>query len=118
MLKRDLETYPQQYTLVCFSDDDPPKGSARKFDRFSEIFDMDIKAVVTALITSLQGDDEIDGGASKMLIDGGGSSSASEQEEEDDWEIEEPESQDYMPMPMTAGSSTSTGGMDWDLLKS
>jgi hypothetical protein len=115
LLTRDLRTYPQQYSLLCFSDDNLPKRSARTFTRFTEIFDMDIKEVVIALVMSLQGDDEIDGGASRMLIDAQGSASE-EDGEENEWEGEEPESQDYMPMPMTSGSPTARGGMDWDLL--
>lgn len=67
---------------------------------------------------SLQGDDEVDGGANKMLIDGAGSSSASEEGDEEEWEGEEPESQDLMPIPTTVGTSKAAGGMDWDLLKS
>ena len=64
----------------------------------------------------LQGDDEIDGGANQMLIDGQGSSSASEGDE-DEWEMGEPESHDFMPTSMTAGTSPSVVGMDWDMLK-
>ena len=77
---------------------------------------MGIKEVVIALVKSLQGDDEIDGGASRMLIDAQGSTSE-EDGEENEWEGEEPESQDYMPMPMTSGNPTARGGMDMDLLK-
>jgi hypothetical protein len=77
---------------------------------------MDIKEVVIALVMSLQGDDEIDGGASGMLIDAQGSTSE-EDGEENEWEGEEPESQDYVPMPTTAGVPAGRGGMDWDLLK-
>jgi hypothetical protein len=116
LLTRDLRTYPQQYSLLCFSDDNLPKISARTFTRFTEIFDMDIKEVVIALVMSLQGDDEIDGGASRMLIDAQGSTSE-EEAEDNEWEGEEPESQDYMPIPTTAGVPAGRGGMDWDLLK-
>jgi hypothetical protein len=116
LLTRDLRTYPQQYSLLCFSDDNLPKRSARTFTRFTEVFDMDIKEVIISLVMSLQGDDEIDGGASGMLIDAQGSTSE-EDGEENDWEGEEPESQDYMPRPMTAGVPAVGGGMDMDLLK-
>jgi len=77
---------------------------------------MDIKEVVIALVMSLQGDDEIDGGASRMLIDAQGSTSE-EDGEENEWEVEEPESQDYIPLPKTAGVPVGRGGIDWDLLK-
>jgi len=77
---------------------------------------MDVKEVFIALVMSLQGDDEIDGGASRMLIDAQGSTSE-EDGEENEWEVEEPESQDYMPMPTTAGVPVRRGAMDWDLLK-
>lgn len=113
-----MGTYPQQYSLLCFSDDDVPKRSARCFPRFNEIFDLDIEGAVTALVMSLQGDDEIDGGASRMLIDGQGSSSASEDGDEgEEWEGGEPESQDYMPIPMMTVNSNSGLRMDWELLK-
>jgi hypothetical protein len=77
---------------------------------------MDIQQVVIALVMSLQGDDEIDGGASRMVIDAQGSTSE-EEGEENEWEGVEPESQDYMPVPMAAGTSKAGAGMDWDLLK-
>jgi hypothetical protein len=116
LLTRDLRTYPQHYSLLCFSDDNLPKRSARTFTRFAEIFNMNIKEVVIALVMSLQGDDEIDAGASGMLIDAQGSTSEDDGED-NEWEGEEPESQDFMPMPIASGSPTARGGMDWDLLK-
>ena len=115
-LTRDLRTYPQQYSLLCFSDDNLPKRSARTFTRFTEIFNMNIKEVVAALVMSLQGDDELDGGASRSLNDAQGSASE-EEEEENEWEGDEPESQEYLPMPMTAGVPVGGTGIDWDLLK-
>ena len=72
--------------------------------------------MISALVMGLQGDDEIDGGASRMLIDGQGSSAASEGDEEE-WEMGEPERHDFMPTFMTAGNATSSVGMDWDMLK-
>ena len=77
---------------------------------------MNIREVVVALVTSLQGDDEIDGGASRMLNDAQGSA-LEEEEEENEWEGDEPESQEYLPMPMTAGVPVGGTGIDWDLLK-
>ena len=114
-LTRDLTTYPQQYSLLCFSDDTLPRRASSSFARFSEIFGLDINGVITALVASLQGDDEIDGGANGVLSDVGGQGSSDEEEEE--WEGEEPESQDYVPMTSGAGSSKSGAGMDWHLLK-
>jgi hypothetical protein len=77
---------------------------------------LNINQVVTALVASLQGDDEIDGGASMMLSPVGDEEEGSDEEDEE-WEGEEPESQDYMPMTTGAASSKSGAGMDWDLLK-
>ena len=64
------------------------------------------------MVMGLQGDDEIDGGANQMLIDGHASEG-----DEDEWEMGEPESHDFMPTSMTAGNAASSVGMDWDMLK-
>jgi hypothetical protein len=116
LLTRDLTTYPQQYSLLCFSDDTLPRRASRTFTRFSEVFGLNINQVVAALVASLQGDDDIDGGASMMLSPVGDEGEGSDEEDEE-WEGEEPESQDYMPMTTGAGSAKSGAGMDWDLLK-
>jgi hypothetical protein len=113
-LTRDLATYPQQYSLLCFSDDTVPKRASRAFARVSEIFRLDIREVVTALIMSLQGDDDIDGGASGVLDEDEGNISSDGEEEE--WELEDPDGLEYIPAAIASGGSRAAA-MDWDLLK-
>jgi hypothetical protein len=113
-LTRDLATYPQQYSLLCFSNDTIPKRVSRAFARFSDIFRLDIREMVTALIMSVQGDDDIDGGASGVLNEDEGNMSSDGEEEE--WEIEDPDGLEYIPSTIASGGARGAV-MDWDLLK-
>jgi hypothetical protein len=77
---------------------------------------------VTALVTALQGDEEIDGGASghyQMWPEGGAEEdvTSSESGELDEWDDDEGELVGGIP-PLIGVNATQAGtGIDWTLLK-
>ena len=58
-----VPTYPSSYTILIFAEDDLPERAEQiTIPRFESIYDLDLKAVIHRIITSLQGDDWADGG--------------------------------------------------------
>ncbi|WVQ99753.1 hypothetical protein IAU59_006895 [Kwoniella sp. CBS 9459] len=65
-----LDTYPAAYRLICFSPSKLPPRAERSFSRFENVYDLDIPSLFQKLLSSLQGDDEADGGMAAGLDDG------------------------------------------------
>lgn len=80
-----------------------PRRANKVFPKFIEVFDLDLRDVITKLIMALQGDDEADAGKSSDL---GG--------EEVDWE--EPDLTAIEGPGVETHISSGTG-IDWDILK-
>jgi hypothetical protein len=113
-----LTHYPAQYTLLCYSDDDLPRRASKIFNRFSDIYDLDITQAVTALVMALQGDEEIDGGANPHQPGADDEAGASSSEmDETNWDEEEVGYEPEIPAHISMNESQAGTGIDGALLK-
>ncbi|OCF31971.1 hypothetical protein I316_06356 [Kwoniella heveanensis BCC8398] len=70
MYFQSLNTYPASYKVICCSPSKLPKRASTTFSRFENIYDLDIPSLFQKILSSLQGDDEADGGTAPGLADG------------------------------------------------